>query len=164
MLMCFYSTQMKWIDREHTHAHVHEDIQENLFFTSCSIFSLPFVPSALHLLYLPSFFLSFSTSPLLTLLLLFFLSSVSPSPFPRQPITRFKVTSSHRLLGSPSLLTYFYWLPHYSAQNTLIHTQLRLSQKQACKHSNKSKNKNQIKIMTLKIKQHCGHNLKVTQA
>lgn len=33
---------------------------------------------------------------------------------PSAAVTRFKVTSSHRLLGSPSVLTYFYWLMHCS--------------------------------------------------
>lgn len=47
----------------------------------------------------------------------------SPSPpslvclclsLPSAAVTRFKVTSSHHLLGSPSVLTYFYWLMHCS--------------------------------------------------
>lgn len=59
-------------------------------------FSLEFVP------FTPSFFLAPCPIPSPPLLLI-----CLPLSLLQQPLTQFKVTSSHRLLGSPSLLTYF---------------------------------------------------------
>lgn len=91
-----------------------------LIFTSFSFFSLSLVACTLHSSTLcTSYSFSHSCSGLSGPPL----SSSSPS-FPRlslslslpsAAVTQFKVTSSHRLQGSPPLLTYFYWLMQCSA-------------------------------------------------
>ena len=91
------------------------------FFLSDAVFTPPHAAPPTHSLLLSLAFLDLPSPP-------------PPPPPPPPPlvrlclslpsaaVTRFKVTSSHRLRGSPSLLTYFYWLMHCSAR---AHTHTR---------------------------------------